>query len=175
MFVPGKPFQPSLLRHTLCGFIKVGSSSKFYNLNLLHLGRQAPKPFYKHWTFSSPLIVFCFLAIGILLTFCIWKKFCTKSPTASDFLRQITAFRTPSSKKYPHVTWTFRSTCDGLANLPGYYSYLIQSALSPQSKACTVSHIDDLMVFSKTEETISTCTRRVQRACKYKDVQQVLS
>ena len=28
--------------------------------------------------------MFCFLAIGILLTFCIWKKFCTKSPTASD-------------------------------------------------------------------------------------------
>jgi len=75
-----------------------------------------------------------------------------RSIVASDFLRQITAFRTPSSKKYPHVTWTFRSTCDGLANLPGYYSYLIQSALSPQSKACTVSHIDDLMVFSKTEE-----------------------
>jgi Reverse transcriptase (RNA-dependent DNA polymerase) len=67
-------------------------------------------------------------------------------------LRKITAFRTPSSKKYPHVTWTFRSTWDGLANLPGYYSYLIQKALSPQSKACTVSHIDDLMVFSKTEE-----------------------
>ena len=46
----------------------------------------------------------------------------------------------------------FRSTCDGLANLPGYYSYLIQKALSPQSRACTVSHIDDLMVFSKTDE-----------------------
>jgi len=27
----------------------------------------------------------------------------------------------------------------------------------------------------ETEETISTCTRRVQRACKYKDVQQVLN
>jgi len=38
----------------------------------------------KHWIFSSPLIMFCFLAIGILLTFCIWKKFCTKSTTASD-------------------------------------------------------------------------------------------
>ena len=67
-------------------------------------------------------------------------------------MRKITAFRTHSSKKYPHVTWTFRSTCDGLANLPGYYGYLIQKALSPQSKACTVSHIDDLLVFSKTEE-----------------------
>ncbi len=66
-----------------------------------------------------------------------------RSIVASDFLRKITAFRTPSSKKYPHVTWTFRSTCDGLANLPGYYNYLIQKALSPQSKACTVSHIDD--------------------------------
>jgi hypothetical protein len=38
----------------------------------------------KHWIFSSPLIMFCFLAIGILLTFCIWKKFCTKSLTAPD-------------------------------------------------------------------------------------------
>ena len=45
---------------------------------------------------------------------------------ASFKLQQICAFRTPSSRKYPHVTWAFRSTCDGLANLPGYYSYLMQ-------------------------------------------------
>ena len=75
-----------------------------------------------------------------------------RSMAASPFLQMITAFRTPSSKKYPHVTWGFRSTCDGLANLPGFYSYLIQQALSPHSKTCTVAHIDDLLIFSKTEE-----------------------
>jgi hypothetical protein len=38
----------------------------------------------KHWIFSSPLIMLSFLAIGILLTFFIWKKCCTKSLTAAD-------------------------------------------------------------------------------------------
>ena len=75
-----------------------------------------------------------------------------RSLTASEFTRMATAFRTPSSLKYPHVTWTFRSTSDGLANLPGVYSLCIQQALSPHAKACTAAHIDDLICFSPTEE-----------------------
>jgi hypothetical protein len=38
----------------------------------------------KHWIFSSPLIILSFLAIGVLLTFFIWKKCCTKSLTPAD-------------------------------------------------------------------------------------------
>ena len=75
-----------------------------------------------------------------------------RSLTASEFTRMATAFRTPSSIKYPHVTWTFRSTSDGLANLPGVYSLCIQQALSPHAKACTAAHIDDLICFSPSEE-----------------------
>ena len=75
-----------------------------------------------------------------------------RSLTASHFTQMATAFRTPSSLKYPHVTWAFRSTPDGLANLPGEYSRCIQLALSPKSKACTAAHIDDILVFSPTEE-----------------------
>ena len=75
-----------------------------------------------------------------------------RSLTASHFTQMATAFRTPSSLKYPHVTWAFRSTPDGLANLPGEYSRCIQLALSPKSKSCTAAHIDDILVFSPTEE-----------------------
>ena len=75
-----------------------------------------------------------------------------RSLTASKFTQMATAFRTPSSIKYPHVTWTFRSTSDGIASLPGIYSLCIQQALSPRSKACTAAHIDDLICFSPTEE-----------------------
>jgi hypothetical protein len=71
---------------------------------------------------------------------------------ASFKLQQICAFRTPSSRKYPHVTWAFRSACDGLANLPGYYSYIMQDALSIKAKQFTIAHIDDLLIFSKSDE-----------------------
>ena len=71
---------------------------------------------------------------------------------ASAELRRITAFRCPSSRIFPQVTFAFRSACDGLANLPGFYSFLVQEALSNFSRQCTVAHIDDLLVFSKTME-----------------------
>jgi len=38
----------------------------------------------KHWIFSSPLIMIFTLALGVLLTYCIWKKFCTKSHTTTE-------------------------------------------------------------------------------------------
>ena len=71
---------------------------------------------------------------------------------ASFRLRQLTAFRCPSSRIFPQVTFAFRSACDGLANLPGFYSYLVQEALTQASRECTVAHIDDLLIFSKTME-----------------------
>jgi hypothetical protein len=40
----------------------------------------------KHWLFSSPLLIIGTLAIGILLTFYIWKKFCAKPPTTELLL-----------------------------------------------------------------------------------------
>jgi hypothetical protein len=40
----------------------------------------------KHWLFSSPLLIILFLALGILLTFCIWKKFCAKPPATELLL-----------------------------------------------------------------------------------------
>ena len=75
-----------------------------------------------------------------------------RSIVASQKLQEMTAFRCPSSRKYPHVTWAFRSACDGLANMPGYYSYVMQEALSVKSKQITITHIDDVLVFSKTME-----------------------
>ena len=40
----------------------------------------------KHWLFSSPLLIILMLALGILLTFCIWKKFCAKPPATELLL-----------------------------------------------------------------------------------------
>ena len=40
----------------------------------------------KHWLFSSPLLIIGALAIGSLLTFGIWKKFCAKPPTTGLLL-----------------------------------------------------------------------------------------
>jgi hypothetical protein len=76
-----------------------------------------------------------------------------RSLIASFFTRLATAFRTPSSAKYPYETWAFISTCDGLANLPGDYSLFVQKAFSPRSRQCTIQHIDDILVFSKDAET----------------------
>ena len=76
-----------------------------------------------------------------------------RSMVASWFTRYVCAFRTPSSIKYPFHTWAFRSTPDGLANLPGSYSYFVQKALSPKSRLCTIQHLDDLLVFSPDDET----------------------
>ena len=86
----------------------------------------------------------------VMTSFDITKAY--RALVASFKLQQICAFRTPSSRKYPHVTWAFRSTCDGLANLPGYYSYLMQEALSKEAKQFTIAHIDDILIFSKTDE-----------------------
>jgi hypothetical protein len=38
----------------------------------------------KHWIFSSPAMTFGLFAIITLLSFLIWKKFCTKPPTNTD-------------------------------------------------------------------------------------------
>jgi hypothetical protein len=74
-----------------------------------------------------------------------------RAVVASPRTQQICAFRVPSSKKYPHKTFAFRSACDGLANMPGFYSYIVQEALSEKSRKCTIAHIDDLLIFSKND------------------------
>ena len=76
-----------------------------------------------------------------------------RSLIASEHLRQICAFRTPDSTKYPYHTWAFRSTPDGLAILPGFYSLCIQKCLSKESRECVIQHIDDLLIASDDEET----------------------
>ena len=86
----------------------------------------------------------------VMTSFDISKAY--RALVASPKLQQICAFRTPSSRKYPHVTWAFRSACDGLANLPGYYSFLIAEALSKEAKQFTIAHIDDILIYSKSDE-----------------------
>ena len=76
-----------------------------------------------------------------------------RSLIASEHLRQICAFRTPDSTKYPYHTWAFRSTPDGLAILPGFYSLCIQKCLSKESRECVIQHIDDLLIASDDEES----------------------
>ena len=71
---------------------------------------------------------------------------------ASERLQEVSAFRIPSSKKYAQYTMAFRSACDGLAFMPGFFSYLMQEALSLLSKSCTIAHIDDLLIHSKSLE-----------------------
>ena len=63
-----------------------------------------------------------------------------RSVVASPRLQQMTAFRCPSSRKYPQETFAFRSACDGLANMPGFYSYGMQENLSPKSHQPTANH-----------------------------------
>ena len=75
-----------------------------------------------------------------------------RSLPAAWHLRQICAFRTPDSTKYPFQVWAFRSTPDGLAILPGFYSLCLQKCLSPRSRACVIQHIDDLLIASKSPE-----------------------
>ena len=76
-----------------------------------------------------------------------------RSLIASWFLRYACAFRVPSSQKFPWNTFAFRSTPDGLANLPGEYSLFVQKAMSARSRKCTIQHIDDLLIYSKDAET----------------------
>ena len=76
-----------------------------------------------------------------------------RSLIASEKLRRICAFRLPNSTKFPHQTWSFRSTSDGLATLPGTYSYFILKALSPRSRKACIQHIDDLLIASPDLET----------------------
>ena len=76
-----------------------------------------------------------------------------RSLIASEKLRKICAFRLPNSTKYPHQVWSFRSTSDGLASLPGTYSYFILKALSPRSRKACIQHIDDLLIASPDLDT----------------------
>ena len=104
-----------------------------------------------------------FLVKGIEFTYARVKgmKYFTKidmrkayrSMVASERLRRICAFRTPSSAKRPFETFAFRSTPDGLACLPGTYSYFILRALSPRSRKACIQHIDDLLIASPDLET----------------------
>ncbi|HEY7536226.1 MAG TPA: reverse transcriptase domain-containing protein, partial [Thermodesulfobacteriota bacterium] len=71
---------------------------------------------------------------------------------ASERLQQITAFRCPSSRKYPNDTFAFKSAADGLACMPGLYSRVLQEALSPEARRNCISHIDDILIYSKTYE-----------------------
>jgi len=65
--------------------IRDTKSGAFNASELLQKLDQLDEPFQsKHWIFSSPLIMLSFLAISILLTFFIWKKFCTRSLTNAD-------------------------------------------------------------------------------------------
>ena len=66
---------------------------------------------------------------------------------------QYTAFRVPSSTKYGHLTFSFRSSIEGCAVTPGYWTYFLSKALSPRSKSVCVLQIDDLLIFSKDLES----------------------
>ena len=71
----------------------------------------------------------------------------------SDYiLRMATAFRVPSSSKYPYHVFAYRSTPDGIASLPGTYSYLVQKALSEKSRKHVVQHLDDLLILTTGDE-----------------------
>ena len=76
-----------------------------------------------------------------------------KNLSCSKRVMEYTAFRVPSSSKYGHLTFSFRSSIEGLAPTPGVYSYFLSKALSPRSKKCSILHIDDILVFSKDLET----------------------
>ena len=71
---------------------------------------------------------------------------------ASQKLQEVTAFRCPSSRKYPNHVFAFKSAPDGLACVPGLYSRIINEALSPKARKNCISHIDDILVYSKTYE-----------------------
>jgi len=71
---------------------------------------------------------------------------------ASPFLQQITAFRCPSSRKYPNRILAFKSAPDGTACMPGLYSKVVNEALSPEARKNSIFHIDDILVYSKTYE-----------------------
>ena len=75
-----------------------------------------------------------------------------RSLMCSQKMREICAFKTPYSIKYPLDTFSFNSISDGVATAPGIYSYYLQKALTPKSRECLITHLDDLLICSRTAE-----------------------
>jgi len=75
-----------------------------------------------------------------------------RSCKASEKTKRICAFVVPNSTKYATKQFSFSSVSDGLASIPGYYSNLLQKALSETSRKHTICHIDDICVFSNSVE-----------------------
>ena len=72
-----------------------------------------------------------------------------KNLSCSKKVMQYTEFRVPSSTKYGHLTFSFRSSIEGCAVTPGQWTYFLSKALPPRSKSVCVLHIDDLLIYSK--------------------------
>ena len=75
-----------------------------------------------------------------------------RSLKVSQKSREICAFIVPNSTKWPTQSFAFKSLIDGLNLGPGYYSYLINKALSYESRKATMIHIDDVCIASETLE-----------------------
>ena len=76
-----------------------------------------------------------------------------KNLSASAKVMRYLAFRVPSSPRYGHMTLAFKSAIDGCSPVPGVWSHLMLKSLSPQSRKCTIVHIDDLLIHSPDLET----------------------
>ena len=75
-----------------------------------------------------------------------------RSVKATEKAMQICAFQIPNSIKYPYQSFAFTSLIDGICTGVNIYSYYLQKALSPESRKCSLNHVDDLCIFSDTLE-----------------------
>ena len=75
-----------------------------------------------------------------------------RSLKVSRKTQEICSFIVPNSIKWPTQSFAFKSVIDGLNLGPGYYSYLINKALSFESRKATMIHIDDVCIASETLE-----------------------
>ena len=75
-----------------------------------------------------------------------------RSIKATDKAMKICAFTVPNSIKYPFQSFAFTSLIDGITTGVNLYSYYLQKALSPESRKCSLNHVDDLCIFSETLE-----------------------
>jgi hypothetical protein len=75
-----------------------------------------------------------------------------RSLKVSPRTQEICSFIVPNSTKWPTQSFAFKSLIDGLNLGPGYYSYLINKALSYESRKATMIHIDDVCIASESLE-----------------------
>ena len=75
-----------------------------------------------------------------------------RSLKVSRKTQEICSFIVPNSTRWPTQSFAFKSVIDGLNLGPGYYSYLINKALSYESRKATMIHIDDVCIASETLE-----------------------